>query len=68
MEIDGFEAMDGQGGAGLVVATGIPGDLILPPGTFDCDRADEIRELAAQAGAEGPSVRISTLRNLISPR
>jgi hypothetical protein len=30
MEIDGVEASDGPGGAGLVVATGILGDLVLP--------------------------------------
>jgi hypothetical protein len=36
-------------GAGLVVSTGILGDLVLPPGAFDVSRADEIRELAAQA-------------------
>jgi hypothetical protein len=36
-------------GAGLVVSTGILGDLVLPPGAFDASRADEIRELAAQA-------------------
>ena len=35
-------------GQGLVVSTGILGDLVLPEGTFDPGRADEIRELAAQ--------------------
>jgi hypothetical protein len=33
---------------GLVVSTGILGDLVLPEGTFDPDRADEIRDFAAQ--------------------
>jgi hypothetical protein len=38
---------DGTGqGAGLVVSTGILGDLVLPEGAFDPDRADEIRALA----------------------
>jgi hypothetical protein len=41
-----FTAATGQG---LVVSTGILGDLVLPEGAFDPDRADEIRELAAQA-------------------
>jgi hypothetical protein len=34
-----------------VVSTGILGDLVLPEGAFDPDRADEIRELAAQVYA-----------------
>src|SRR3954463_3747916 len=52
---------DGTGqGAGLVVSNGILRDLVLPEGTFDPDRADEIRDLAAQAAvyatqARGPS-------------
>ena len=37
-------------GQGLVVPTGILGDLVLPAGTFDPGHADEIRDLAAQAG------------------
>ena len=42
--------IDGTGqGAGLVVSTGILGDLVLPEGAFDPGRADEIRALAAQA-------------------
>ena len=41
-----FTAATGQG---LVVSTGILGDLVLPEGAFDPDRADEIRALAAQA-------------------
>ena len=36
-------------GQGLVVSTGILGDLVLPEGAFDPDRADEIRDLAARA-------------------
>jgi hypothetical protein len=41
---------DGMGqAAGLVVSTGILGDLVLPAGAFDPGRADEIHELAAQA-------------------
>jgi hypothetical protein len=43
-----FTAATGQG-SGLVVSTGILGDLVLPEGTFDPDGADEIRDLAAQA-------------------
>jgi len=48
--VDGeiFTAATGQG---LVVSTGILGDLVLPEGTFDPNRADEIRELAAQVYA-----------------
>jgi hypothetical protein len=42
-----FTAATGQG---LVVSTGILGDLVLPAGAFDPERADEIRELATQAG------------------
>ena len=41
-----FTAATGQG---LVVSTGILGDLVLPEGTFDPDGPDEIRDLAAQA-------------------
>ena len=41
-----FAAATGQG---LVVSTGILGDLVLPEGAFDPDHADEIRALAAQA-------------------
>jgi hypothetical protein len=41
-----FTAATGQG---LVVSTGILGDLVLPAGAFDPGRADEIHELAAQA-------------------
>src|SRR5687767_2170726 len=44
-----FTAATGQG---LVVSTGILGDLVLPEGTFDPDGADEIRELAAQAAGD----------------
>ena len=38
---------------GLIIATGILGDLVLPAGAFDPDRADEIRALAAQARGPG---------------
>jgi hypothetical protein len=38
---------DFTAGTGLVVSTGILGDLVLPIGAFNPDRADEIRELAA---------------------
>ena len=49
---------DGTGqGAGLVVSTGILGDLVLPDGTFDPDRADEIRDLAAQAAVYATQAR-----------
>ena len=54
--------VDGPGG-GLVVATGILGDLVLPAGAFDPDRADEIRDLAAQAAVYATQARGSgTLR------
>jgi hypothetical protein len=43
------EIFTAAAGQGLVVSTGILGDLVLPAGAFDPDRADEIRELAAQA-------------------
>ena len=54
-----FTAATGQG---LVVSTGILGDLVLPAGAFDPGRADEIHELAAQAAvyatqARGPGRR-----------
>jgi hypothetical protein len=45
-----FTAATGQG---LVVSTGILGDLVLPAGGFDPGRADEIRELATQARGPG---------------
>jgi hypothetical protein len=55
-----FTAATGQG---LVVLTGILGDLVPPEGTFDSDRADEIRELAAQAAVYTTQARGSdTLR------
>src|SRR6187455_1873990 len=44
-------------GQGLVVSTGILGDLILPEGAFDPDRADEIRALAAQAAVYATQAR-----------
>ena len=49
-----FRAAPGQG---LVVSTGILGDLVLPDGTFDPDRADEIRDLAAQAAVYATQAR-----------
>ena len=49
-----FTAAPGQG---LVVSTGILGDLVLPEGTFDPDRADEIRDLAAQAAVYATQAR-----------
>ena len=49
-------AATGQG-AGLVVSTGILGDLVLPAGDFDPGRADEIRELAAQAAVYATQAR-----------
>jgi integrase len=39
----------------LVVSTGILGDLVLPEGAFDPDRADEIRALAAAAERLAPA-------------
>jgi hypothetical protein len=42
---------------GLVVSTGILGDLVLPAGTFDPGHADEIRELAAQAAVYATQAR-----------
>ena len=55
---------DGTGpGAGLVVSTGILGDLVLPEGAFDPGRADEIRALAAQAAVYATQARgAGTLR------
>jgi len=49
-----FTAATGQG---LVVSTGILGDLVLPAGAFDPDRADEIRDLAAQAAVYATQAR-----------
>jgi len=49
-----FTAATGQG---LVVSTGILGDLVLPAGTFDPGRADEIRDLAAQAAVYATQAR-----------
>ena len=42
---------------GLVVSTGILGDLVLPAGAFDPGRVDEIRELAAQAAVYATQAR-----------
>jgi hypothetical protein len=44
-------------GAGLVVSTGILGDLVLPAGAFDPGHADEIRALAAQAAVYATHAR-----------
>jgi hypothetical protein len=44
-------------GQGLVVSTGILGDLVLPAGAFDPDRADEIRDLAARAAVYATQAR-----------
>ena len=44
-------------GQGLVVSTGILGDLVLPVGAFDPERADEIRDLAAQAAIYATQAR-----------
>ena len=49
-----FTAATGQG---LVVSTGILGDLVLPAGAFDPGRADEIRDLAAQAAVYATQAR-----------
>ena len=49
-----FTAATGQG---LVVSTGILGDLVLPAGAFDPGRADEIRALAAQAAVYATQAR-----------
>ncbi len=49
-----FTAATGQG---LVVSTGILGDLVLPEGAFDPGRADEIRALAAQAAVYATQAR-----------
>ena len=40
-----------------MVSTGILGDLVLPAGAFDPGRADEIRELAAQAAVYATQAR-----------
>ena len=52
-----FTAATGATGQGLVVSTGILGDLVLPAGTFDPERADEIRNLAAQAAIYATQAR-----------
>ena len=54
---ESFTGETGPGGARLVVSTGILGDLVLPEGTFDPDRADEIRDLAAQAAVYATQAR-----------
>jgi hypothetical protein len=55
-----FTAAPGQG---LVVSTGILGDLVLPEGTFHPECADEIRDLAAQAAVYATQARgLGTLR------
>lgn len=40
---------DGMGDGGLIIATGLFGELTLPEGSFDAGRRDEILALAAQA-------------------
>lgn len=53
---------DGTAG-GLVIATGLFGELVLPAGAFDPARADEIRALASQAAAYATQARgAGTLR------
>ena len=55
---DGEVFTDGTGqGPGLVVSTGILGDLVLPAGAFDPGRTDEIRALAAQAAVYATQAR-----------
>jgi hypothetical protein len=49
-----FTAAPGQG---LVVSTGILGDLVLPASTFDPGHADEIRDLTAQAAVYATQAR-----------
>ena len=51
------EIFTAAAGQGLVVSTGILGDLVLPAGAFDPERADEIRELAAQAAVYATQAR-----------
>ena len=54
-----FTGETGPGGAGLVVSTSILGDLVLPTGAFDSDRADETHKLqrsgVGQSFATNPS-------------
>ncbi|MCG5238899.1 hypothetical protein ACIU1J_31955 [Azospirillum doebereinerae] len=53
---------DGTAG-GLVIATGLFGELVLPAGAFDPARADEIRALVSQAAAYATQARgAGTLR------
>ncbi len=54
---DGEAFTDGTERGGLVVSTGILGDLVLPAGAFDPGRADEIRALAAQAAVYATQAR-----------
>ena len=51
------EVFTDRTGQGLVVSTGILGDLVLPEGAFDPGRADEIRALAAQAAVYATQAR-----------
>jgi integrase len=51
------EVFTAAAGQGLVVSTGILGDLVLPAGAFDPERADEIRDLAAQAAIYATQAR-----------
>jgi hypothetical protein len=48
---------DPAGQGDLIIATGILGDLVLPAGAFDPERADEIRDLAAQAAVYATQAR-----------
>jgi len=43
--------------SGLVVSTGILGDLVLPEGAFDPDHAGEIRDLATQTAVYATQAR-----------
>ena len=55
----GRRGFHGGTGQGLVVSTGILGDLVLPEGAFDPDRADETHKLqrfrVGQSFATNPS-------------
>lgn len=63
MADDATIAMVGKSGSGLLVATGVFGELCLPEGAFDPRRVEEIRDLAAQAAVYATHARGSgTLR------
>jgi hypothetical protein len=42
---------------GLTLPDGAKGDVVLPAGAFDPERADEIRDLAAQAAIYATQAR-----------